>query len=97
MTNTGPNYHGSLVEEAAPWAAEGDWDGVGQIWCATSTVSAEATVTWMVNLCAVASLMEQACGNIRLVARLARPWPLMQKKKTCITGLKHQAARNASC
>lgn len=64
MTNTGPDHHDSLAEQAAPWTEEGDCDGVGLIRRATSAVSAEATVTWTVKLCAVAALMEQACGNI---------------------------------
>lgn len=81
MTNTGPNHHDSLAEQTAPWAAEGDCDGVGQIRRTTSAISAEATVTWTVILCAVATLMDEACGNIRPVARLACPWPLIQTKK----------------
>lgn len=75
MTNTGLDHHDSLADQAAPWTAKGDCDSAGPIRRATSAISAEATVTQTVKLCAVAALMEQACGNIWPVARLAFPWP----------------------
>lgn len=74
MTSTGPDHHDSLGEQVAPWAAECDCDSVGPIRRATSAIGAQATVTWMVKLCAVAALMEQECGNIRPIARLASLW-----------------------
>lgn len=80
MANTGLDHHDSLLEHVSPWALEVDCDGMALIRCATLAIVTETTITWPVNLCAVAAFMDQFCGNIGLVTWLASPCPLMQKK-----------------